>query len=286
MKPTTLIISLALIGMLTAPAVSAAEEPTEVDEEELGEEVDPGDIERAQEFFDAGAQAYYRGDYDQAAVEFRRAHEAHPHPMFLYNFALANKQLGRLDTAVDAAEAAAEMDGALPPEQDARNNAIITAGTTVYGGEELAEELESLLGEPVAEEEEDDEEEIADIDAPPEPADASWGLVGWAGVGAIGAGAAGLVLGGVAHADVSPYRSEFEERQQRNPESTALEDFESEITARETTRNMLFISGGALMAVGAGLVVWESMTGPDTDAEPAAMQWNIHPGGAGVTLQW
>ncbi len=69
----------------------------------------------AKEAFDHGLSAVSRGDYSDAVISFRRAYEFRPHPVALFNLALALEKAERLpeawtvfDTLVDAVESKAE----------------------------------------------------------------------------------------------------------------------------------------------------------------------------------
>ena len=274
MNPRLIIVVACAVSLIGFPA--GAEELEEVDQQDVEQE-DQDDLERAQAYFDDGAEHFYEGRYGRAAVEFRRAHEIHPHPLFLYNFALASVQTDRLDDALDAAIEADAMEEPLPQEQHSRNRALISGASTVFAAEDAAERIDELGVDPP--EEPEPPEDLVEADDP------DFGLLGWTGVAALGAGAAGLVLGGLTHHNFQPAQDEVDQRMDRNPDDPGVSELDDWVSGQQTLRNVYFISGAALMVAGAGLVIWESGGGGD-DAEPAAMQWNIHPGGAGVTVQW
>lgn len=261
----------AILCLLAAPPVLAddAAELEEEDFEEAAEDADEdsADLQRAQDHFDTGADLYYQGEYSQAAVEFRRAHQIHPHPMFMYNFALATKQLDRLDDTLDAALEAEAMDQQLPPEQQAGNRAMIHGAQLVLDTRESSEEIAA---------------DLPDID-PPEAED-EFGPVGWIGLGAIALGTAGGVAGAVTHYRVRGDRQELEERREVNPDAQAIATLESRVSSRETARNALYLSAAGLVTFGTGFVIWENMMGPDNDA--SALDVSIGPTNASISLTW
>lgn len=240
------------------------------DEDQADDEQEEAALQRAQDHFDTGAELYYESDYGQAAVEFRRAHQIHAHPLFLYNFALATKQLGRLDDALEAATEAEAMDEPLPPDQAERNRAVIDSIPTVQHIRTTAEEAA---------------EDRADVAAPPDvEADDGIGPVGWIGAGALALGTAGLATGAITHYRVRGDREELDERRDRTSDSDAIAELESQVSSRETTRTALYLSGLGLVAAGTGFIIWESQMGPDTDAR--ALDVSVGPTNASVSLSW
>lgn len=265
-------LAVAVVAMMlvVAPATAGADEPDQMGEEHVEEET--GDEhQRAQQHFDKGAQLYYEGEYSRAAVEFRRAHEVHPHPLFLYNFALANMQLGRIDDAREGAIEARQMDEPLPPEQDARNEAIIAGADTLSAGH--------LVTEQIAEHSEE-------IPPPPQPQaeDTGFGWRGWGGIFALGAGTAALTGGLGIELSLRPDREELEQRKETNPNADGVARLESSIESRELTSRILIGSGAGLMVMGTGLLIWNATDGHAD--EPSAIRLNVSPHFVGISGQW
>ena len=76
--------------------------------------------------FDRGAALYYEEQYSASIVEFKRAHDIDPNPVFLLNIALAYWRLDNLDMAIRHAEQASGSDR-LDAESTAQNGARVTA---------------------------------------------------------------------------------------------------------------------------------------------------------------
>ncbi len=254
--------------LILAPTFATADQGIDDIDDDV-EEVSSDDLDRAQQRFDEGAELYYQGNYARAAVEFRRAHEIHPHPLFLYNFALASLQLERLDDALDAARRAEAMDEPLPERQAARNSAIIHGAATVVASHDKVEALAETTVEP-----------------PPETDDAGFGPLGWAGIGTLVAGTGGLVGGIVTHFNTQTFREEerYDERLEANPNSSGVRQLTEEIERREMSRNILGGAGIGLMLAGTGLIIWDSRTGAADDA--TAVRLHLAPTGPGVTVAW
>lgn len=73
------------------------------------------DREAAKQAFDRGLEAVGRGEYEVAVAEFEQAYRTRPHPVTLFNLALALEKAGRLpeawelfDAVVDVVESEAE----------------------------------------------------------------------------------------------------------------------------------------------------------------------------------
>jgi len=77
----------------------------------------PEDRETARGHFDRGTLAFERGDYGEAAAEFRAAYALTEHPDLLYNIYTAQERNGQLEEAAEALEGYLR-DGS--PEDDRR----------------------------------------------------------------------------------------------------------------------------------------------------------------------
>lgn len=285
MPRSTVLFLVVLVTLTAGSSAALADEDGEVGaehadevEQEADDEVSPDNIERAQELFDEGAKSFYRGDYDQAAVEFRRAHQHHPHPLFLYNFALATIRLDQLQEASRAAREAEAMDESLPPEQNARNRAIIDSSTVVFDARDRTDAIDEARQ--VAEA----DDEPTEVDAPPETEESTFGTTGWIGTGTLLAGTGAIVAGSLAHYGLHIHREEFERRQGLYDDSDGMAELRDEIDRRETHRNLLMGSGVGLVALGAGLVVWEMGSGDETAESTADI--SLTPGGGTVSIHW
>lgn len=261
MKLTSRFIPILALLLLLAPAAAFANDGD-------------GDIAAAQEYFDQGAQYYYAGDYGRALVEFRKAQQAHPHPIFLYNIALTSNALGRTDQALDAARQAAAMDAELPPEQDARNLALIRSCETILDAGSTANRVSRQA---VAD---------ADIPAPPQPEPKSGGLgaLGWAGIGTAAVGVGALTGSFIIGSQVSKGIDELELKA-TGPDEAAFNEQKSDLKSQQTLGQIMLYSGAGLTAVGASLLVVDLLVGKNPD-RPMALQFTPHQPGLQVHMRW
>lgn len=264
-----------MFGLFVGPGVVDATEPGDspVDEPET----ETGDAERAQEFFDRGAELYFQQEYGRAIVEFRRAHEAHSHPLFLYNIALSSLRIDNYEQALNAAQQAEEMEAQLPPENSARNRSMIASIETVYRTREVAEDVE-LLDE-LEDPEELDEPPVADedVDAP-----SRFGTLGWTGVAGLGLGAAALGGAGVMEMQVRSRWDDIEE----DPAGMSDDEFDrrlESIERRQDAGRIMLFAGAGLMAAGGALLGIEGMTGGEDDQQ-VAVRPTLR--GLDVTVRW
>jgi tetratricopeptide (TPR) repeat protein len=80
-----LILGLA-VGLVRASAAFAADDQS---------------LEQARKFFDRGQELYAEGNFDKAAEQFKKAHEARPYPQFLFNVAACYEKSKAYGKAVD-----------------------------------------------------------------------------------------------------------------------------------------------------------------------------------------
>lgn len=256
-------IAIIALLLLLAPATALAQDSE-------------SDVAAAQRYFDQGAQYYYAGDYGRALVEFRKAQQAHPHPIFLYNIALASNSLGRTDQALDAARQAAAMDVELPPEQDARNMALIRSCETILDAGSTATGVARQSGA----------DAVADttVAPPPEPEPAGIGALGWAGIGTAALGVGAMVGSFVVNSQVSSGITTLEEKA-AGPSEADFNDYKAELKNQQLIGQILLYSGAGLTAAGTGLFIVDLLVGKNTDS-PVALQFNPVQPGLQVHLRW
>ena len=266
----SLLAAICLMFLAASSTVSANEGPSDED------------IERAEEAFSAGASFYFEGEYGRAIVEFRRAAEIYPHPIFYHNIALSHRQLGRADRtlsyAEDAREAAAKLSDldreTWPARADAANSAMIASFQGVVKAQELARAV-------APDEEQDGDQPVAgvtEIETPPQ--ESSFGALGWAGVAGVTLGVGALA--GAAVMDRS-ILSGVEEVEQGTFDGTR-QDRISELESQQTTGKILLGAGAGLTVVGATLVVLELMGGSSDQA--MAIGPSLSRPGIDVRFQW
>lgn len=254
------------ISLISSPVLA----DDELSEQQVEQETEQADMERAQEAFDEGARYYYDGDYSSAIVEFRRANQIHPHPIFQHNIARSHLELDRPDRALNAALEAEKRADELPPDAAATNSAIIAGYQAVSKSHDRIEEMGA---------------DVEDIDDPMAAAPASrWGGLGWAGAGALGAGLA--ALGGAAIFDRRVYsgKNELEEADDM-PNDEFIEERDS-LQRQQTTGLAMLWSGIALGAVGTSLIVWELATTPEIDGGEMAVSPSVDRPGVRVLMRW
>ena len=85
---------------VAAAALCAAAITAGVAPEAIAERAGDGDVARAREHYETGRRLYEVGEYRKALAEFRAAHVVRPDPVFLYNSAQCQRQLGERDEAL------------------------------------------------------------------------------------------------------------------------------------------------------------------------------------------
>lgn len=230
-----LYLAIALIALLcSAPAIA--------------QEVTEQDILEAQAAFDLGAEMFIQENYGRAIVEFRKAHEIHPHPVFLHNIALANKRLNRIERALESALQAQDMDQELPAGTADRNSGIIVGARTVLEAREIATAIGRTLPQAA---------DTVDPSITPPETSTGLGALGYAGIGTAGVGLIGLgvaavydrrILNGMEEARGMPAGADREERI-------------DELEAMQTTGQIFLFAGAGLTVVGATLLMIDLVGG-------------------------
>lgn len=283
----TRVVELALVAGLAALAVSVVASPAVASD---------GDIERAQELFNEGAELYLDGEYSAAIVRFRQANAYREHSLFHYNIAMAELHRGEVVDAAEAAREARVTEPALEPDNRANNDAIIAGAGVFTTGSNVAVELApDEDAEPIAEPEDpEDTQPVAEPDQPTEPADPDSGVgtLGWTGVSALAVGLGSLGGAWYVDAQVSDHRQGLEEV----AGELSQEQFNDQIDemARWQTRGqVLLFSGLFLAATGGTLLTLDVLTASSADEAQSggdAVEVTIAPtmstSGAGLVVHW
>jgi hypothetical protein len=96
-KARWVLVALGLVGQLVVPRQGHAERPPEpAPAEQPPEQCEQPPEVCGKQAFEAGIEAYQRGDYPVALKWFRRAQALKPHPVILFNVALAETKTGLL----------------------------------------------------------------------------------------------------------------------------------------------------------------------------------------------
>ncbi|MFB6373207.1 MAG: hypothetical protein ABEN55_08860 [Bradymonadaceae bacterium] len=98
------------------------------------------EVAEAQKHFDRGAEYYVDEKFSKAIVEFRKAQNLHPHPLFLYNIVRAYVRIGQCSNALEYARKLESADK-LKSETRAKLQASVRACRRVQTGVALAPRL-------------------------------------------------------------------------------------------------------------------------------------------------
>lgn len=195
----------------------------------------------AAEAMDEGARLYQEQDYAGAAVAFRRAYEIHGDARFLYNAARASHHGENLEQAYQYYVGALEAEElSLDTETAASARAYKRALEVQWNAEERGEQWR------------EQSPEVAELE------EVRWGRTGssGAGIGAMG----GLLLG---LSGALAWRTSSAMGTLESGEVASLDEYNREVEVIERNQRWgqrTLYGGGALLAIGAGLVVWELAT--------------------------
>ncbi|MCA9546745.1 MAG: tetratricopeptide repeat protein [Myxococcales bacterium] len=225
--------------------------------------------EKAQQAYDAGVAAFKAERYGEALKHFERAHKLDPAPELLYNLARCHEMQGRAEKAVEHFELyLARVPQAADRDDVERRIKVMRA---IVERERAAKA--QAPGAPPA-------TAGAAVPAPgltgqsPPPVEPRGQGLRWASYGLLGAGVAGLVVGGIYRGAAT----EAADKHRATPVDADKTTFADDAEAAQSTANVGFIAGGALLAVGAGLLVYDLL---DDGAAVSALPT---PGGAGVVF--
>ena len=252
MRPTIARLSLACVLLVIAPPVCAQSETSDADQ--------------AMELFNQSAEAYRRGDFQEAADLLTRAYELQPEPVLQYNLARALEGLGDLGGALDAYTVFLRD---MPETPD--RGAIEARMQTLRRQIEERRALEARSTAPV----EPEQTEPAPADVAPQsasPSPAPWVLAG--------AGVAGLVVGVVLGVEAEARNSGAMEEPVHRTAAALVDEAQDFALAA----NVTFGIAGALAIAG---FVWGiiDLTGGDEDGEPRA-RVRVGPTSVAVVVPW
>lgn len=254
-----------------------------------GEEAVDETAEQAQSYFDEGAQLYFEREYSRALVAFHKAQQIHPHPVFLYNIAMSNWQLGEFVDASRAAAQALEMDdGQLPAQQQARSNSLVVAVDAIEDSQRVAQRVEKLDDEPGLEEAPTPTAATTDVESPPatEPDSSSgFGVRGWTGVGLLAAAAVAFGGAAVTNRQIGN-RWQNLEAESDELGTAEFEDRRDEIADLQTRGKILVFSSAGLGVVGAALMTSGVLFSGSDDGQNMALIPAVDRPGLDVFVRW
>ena len=261
------------VGSASAPA-QAQPDP--------GAPVTPEQTRQAQQIFDEATSAYSAGEFGRAAALYQKAYQVRPEALFLYNAARAAQRADNPGLALELLRrATTQTERALPAKLDASVRTI------------EAELLATIEGQRVQARTRRTVDRIVQARAPtPPPGPAieparPLGPIGWTGVGV---GALGLVGLGVMSVSTLQARQTLDRLEPPHASEADYRDQLAQLERRQRRGQLLLYTGTGLVALGAGLWVWDrrraaaDTPGP-SDEEPSAAPTTrllVGPGSVGV----
>jgi tetratricopeptide (TPR) repeat protein len=195
---------------------------------------------RAAGLFDKGAEAYRRGDFQQAVTLLQEAYGLDPQPVLLYNLARAYEGLGNIDLAIDTFTRYLEAD----PKTPDRGAIEQRLGTLKRQRDErIALEKQRDAERKRADEEKAERERRAQEQPVVAPRERSIGpyIVGGAGIAGL---ATGVVFGLMANSKHNSAASSSTAQQSAIDQQDTAKSF-------ATISTVSFVVGGVLVAAGA-----------------------------------
>jgi tetratricopeptide (TPR) repeat protein len=194
---------------------------------------------RAADLFNKGAEAYRRGEFQQAVTLMQEAYSLDPQPVLLYNLARAHEGLGSIDAAIDTFTRYLEAD----PKAPDRGAIEQRIGTLKRQREERRALEKQRDAERTRADEEKAERERKQAEKPAEVRKRSVLPYVVGGVGVAGL-ASGVVFGLMASSKHSSATS---------PSTSQQSAIDQQDTAKSfaTISTVSFIVGGVLVAAGA-----------------------------------
>jgi len=233
----------------------------------------------AKRLFKEAMTAYNAGEWAEAATGFMQAYQAQPEAVFLYNAAKARGALAGDDPA--KLEAALKLLERAQAQTERPLSDKLKAKAAEYNGELVAkiEEAKRLK----------EERRQAELDALKGNPDnyTRMGLVGWTGVGVLAAGGISMGVAGYFNNQVRLASEGLE-----GPDASRAEydRLATDFTSNQGAGQLSLYVGGALIAVGTGLLVWDLVTleyeqpvGDDTplkESKTGGVRIGVTPGGA------
>lgn len=208
-------------------------------------EADP----EAVRLFEEALTSYNAGEWAQAATGFLQAYQLEPEAVFLYNAAKARGALAGDDPA--KLEAALKLLERAQAQEERPLVGKLEASAAEYREELLAKILES--------ERLKEERRLAELDALKGNPDnyVRFGALGWTGVGVIALGGVSFGVSGYFNNQVRVIGQELEGPDANRADYDRLA---SNYKGSQQTGQLTLYVGGAIAALGAGLLVWDLMT--------------------------
>ena len=210
---------------------------------------------QAESAYQAGVSAFGEKDFKGALKLFDHAFKLDPSPVLLYNIARCHEEMGTLEPAIRNFELY------LARAPDAPDRAAVERRIRVMEAKserEAARKPVSVVVVPIE---------------PKSVAPPASSAMRWWGYGTVGAGVVGLAVGGVLGASADTAAKDHREALTRVDKSR----FETEANDKATQANVSYIVGGALLAVGAGLVIYDAVSdGSSVEVAPGPGGISVH----------
>lgn len=258
----------------------------------------PDRAKLARQHFDRGAQSFYKGDYANALLEFRKAYQYKEDATILYNMSLAYLKLDNLDGALEAAQRA-KAKGGMPKKMQVRNDARIRGLGVAMSAVKVAGGIAEQKGRIAQDEQEQAHQEQTQQQPPKEAstqaqppehgpgaapnaqADQGLGALGWTGVSmsVVGAGllAYAVVVDQQLGSDIDAYKAS---------DAANYDDYRQTISDKQTVGQIAMYSGAGLAAAGLTLWIVDVAGGDETTQDSMALEVSPGVDRQMVRLRW
>lgn len=206
---------------------------------------------QAESAYQSGVEAFGEKNFAGALAFFDRAFKLDPSPILLYNIARCHEEMGTLDPAIRNFELYLARAPDAPDREDVERRIRV---------------MEAIARR---------QADAAPV-APAQPAPAETSALRWWGYGTLGAGVVSLAVGGAMGVAADSAAEDHRAADTRADKAR----FATEANDNATVANVGFIVGGALVAAGATLVIYDVVSdGTAVEVVPA-------PGGVSVHLRF
>lgn len=258
------------------------------------------DAAEAQARYEEGMESYFAGKYSEAIISFNKAYELDPNPIFLFNMSIAYEKAGNYEEAYE--EGLRAKEGGIPDQPAQINNARLPALGTVLRARTVAGRVSGSL--PCASDSECRGGTTCDLKTnvcvDPASSDQRSGdavaggpflgipfsIYGWIGSGLALAGAGLTAVAVIVDIGIGGDIESYEALSEDEKRSAAGNTIADDIEGQQQTGQILLYSGGALIATGAGLIVYDLFFNDGNEHRAATIDVGVAPDGASVQATW
>ncbi len=261
----------------------------------------PAQAQDAGAVYEKGMDAYFAGDYADAILSFKEAYAIEANPIFLFNMSIAYEKAGNYQEALKEAQAA-QADGSLPPEAAQVNAGRIPSLSTIVKSREVAGRVSGkapcqsndqcregftcdvtsnmcVEAGPVADKKDGGDQSTEPFLGVP------FSTIGWIGAGASIVGVGLLATTLIVDLGLGGDIEEYDALSDSDKRTAAGEALAEDIEGQQSTGQVLLYSGAGLVAVGAGLIVFDLFFN-DGNEHMTNVGVGVSPDGASVQATW